>query len=101
MICSFHQMQQHKDSCLRILKRPKPNNNLLQVASSPELRSQFTLKIKKQKETIATQENRLKRLRCNAAAQQRFRKKRKETIEKENVVEMYDTRDHPSFLIND
>ena len=28
-------------------------NNLLQVALSPELRSQFTLKIKKQKETIA------------------------------------------------
>lgn len=77
------------------------HNNLLQVASSPELRSHFTLKVKNLEEIIATKENRLKRLRSNAAAQQRAQKKKKEKIEMENVVEVYDTPGRPSFLIND
>src|SRR5581483_1255264 len=76
-------------------------NNLLQVASSPELRTHFTLKIKNLEEIIATKENRLKRLRSNAAAQQRARKKKMEKVEMENVVEVYDTPGRPSFLIND
>ena len=73
----------------------------MRVASSPELRFQFTSKIKKLEETLTIEENRLKRLKGNAAAQQRARKKKKEKIEKENVVEIYDTPGRPSFLIND
>src|SRR2546429_1975182 len=46
-------------------------------------------------------ENKLKRLRGNASAQQRARKNKKDKIEKENVVEIYDTPGRPSFLIND
>ncbi|CAB5206382.1 unnamed protein product [Rhizophagus irregularis] len=48
-------------------------NNLLRTASSHELRSQFVSSIKKLEETILIEENRLKKLRNNAAAQQRFR----------------------------
>ncbi|GES96194.1 hypothetical protein GLOIN_2v1766467 [Rhizophagus clarus] len=73
-------------------------NNLLQTVSSHELHFQFVSSIKKLEETILIEENRLKKLRNNAAAQQRARKKKKENIE-ENIVEVYDTPGHPSFLI--
>ncbi|CAB4461233.1 unnamed protein product [Rhizophagus irregularis] len=43
-------------------------NNLLRIASSHELRSQFVSSIKKLEETILIEENRLKKLRNNAAA---------------------------------
>lgn len=76
-------------------------NNILRAATSQEIRSEFTLKIKKLEETLMINENRLKRLKGNAAAQQRARKKKKENVEKENVVEMYDTPGRPSFLIKD
>ncbi|CAG8737219.1 22074_t:CDS:2 [Rhizophagus irregularis] len=46
-------------------------NNLLQAASTLKLRSSFTLKIKKLEETVTVKEKKLKRLRDNAAAQQR------------------------------
>ena len=46
-------------------------NNLLRAALSQQLRSQFTLKIKKLEEDIKIGENKLKQLRGNAAAQQR------------------------------
>ncbi|GET02388.1 hypothetical protein GLOIN_2v1872053 [Rhizophagus clarus] len=43
-------------------------NNLLRTASSHELCSQFVSSIKKLEETILIEENRLKKLRNNAAA---------------------------------
>jgi fido (protein-threonine AMPylation protein) len=75
-------------------------NNLLRTASSHKLRSKFTSNIKKLEEIMLIEENRLKKLRNNAAAQQRVRKKKKENIE-ENIVEIYDTPGHLSFLIKD
>jgi hypothetical protein len=89
---------------LDILQKSKTDlyeyNNLLRTALSHELRSQFTSNIKKLEETILIEENRLKKLRNNTAAQQRVRKKKKENIE-ENIVEMYDTPGRPLFLIKD
>jgi len=43
----------------------------------------------------------LKRLKGNAEAQKRARKKKREMLEKENIVEAYDTLGRPSFLINE
>ncbi|CAB4484288.1 unnamed protein product [Rhizophagus irregularis] len=43
-------------------------NNLLRAASTPELRSSFTLKIKKLEETVMVEKKKLKQLRDNAAA---------------------------------
>ena len=76
-------------------------NKLIQAASSPELLSQFNLKIKKLEETITMEEKRLKQLKNNAAAQQRARKKRQRKAVEENIVEVYDTPGRPSFLIED
>ncbi|CAG8779087.1 9138_t:CDS:2, partial [Rhizophagus irregularis] len=53
-------------------------NNLLRAASTPELRSSFTLKIKKLEETVM-----------------------QKAVLKENVVEIYDTSGHPLFFIKD
>lgn len=75
--------------------------NLSRVATSSELHTQFSSKIKNLEETIASEEKKLKRLKDNAAAQQRARKKKKEKLEKENIVEIYDTSGRPSFLINE
>jgi len=74
---------------------------LLQVATSSEVRSQFSSKIKILEETITIEEKRLKRLKSNAAAQKRSREKKKEKLEKENIVEVYNTPGHPSYLMND
>ena len=76
-------------------------NKLIQAASSPELLSQFNLKIKKLEETITMEEKRLKQLKNNATAQQRARKKRQRKAVEENIVEVYDTPGRPSFLIED
>jgi hypothetical protein len=74
---------------------------LLRAATSLELRSQFTSKIKKLEETVALEERKLKKLKGNAEAQQRARNKKREKLDKENIVEMYDAPGRPSFLIND
>ncbi|GBC30230.2 hypothetical protein GLOIN_2v1872053 [Rhizophagus irregularis DAOM 181602=DAOM 197198] len=76
-------------------------NNLLRAASTPELRSSFTLKIKKLEETVTVEEKKLKRLRDNAAAQQRTRKKKQKAALEENVVEIYDAPGRPSFFVKD
>ena len=47
------------------------------------------------------EEQKLKRLKDNAAIQQRVQKKKREMLEKENIVEVYDTPGHPSYLMND
>jgi hypothetical protein len=65
-------------------------NNLLRAATSSELRSQFTSKIKKLEDTVVLEEKKLKRLKGNAEARQRARNKKQEKLEKENIVEMYD-----------
>jgi hypothetical protein len=75
--------------------------NLSKVATSSELHSQFASKIKDLGKTIVLEEKKLKRLKGNAAAQQRARKKKKEMLEKENIVEIYDAPGRPSFLINE
>ena len=76
-------------------------NKLLKAATSSELRSQFTSKIRKLEEMITLKEKKLKRLKSNAEAQQQARNKKHEKLEKENIVKMYDTSGHPSFLMND
>jgi hypothetical protein len=73
--------------------------NLSRVATSSELHVQFTSKILDLEKTIGLEEKKLKRLKGNAAAQQRARNKKKEKLEKENIVEVYDTPGCPSFLI--
>ena len=74
---------------------------LLQATISLEHHSQFLSKIKRFEGTITMEEQKLKRLKNNAAAQQRVRKKKREMLEKENIVEVYDTPGHPSYLMND
>ncbi|CAB4476187.1 hypothetical protein RhiirA1_479660 [Rhizophagus irregularis] len=76
-------------------------NNLLRAVSTPELRSSFTLKIKKLEETVTVEEKKLKRLRDNAAAQQRTRKKKQKAALEENVMEIYDAPGRPSFFVKD
>jgi alanyl-tRNA synthetase len=66
-----------------------------------ELHAQFSSKIKDLKKTIMLEKKKFQRLKGNAAAQQRARKKKKERLEKENIVEIYDTPGRPSFLINE
>ena len=73
--------------------------NLSRMATSPEIRTQFVSKINDLEETIELEEKKIKRLKGNAAAQQRARKKKKENLEKENIVEVYDTPGRPSFLM--
>lgn len=74
---------------------------LLEVATSSELRSQFILKIHKLEDVIMSEKRRLKMLKGNAAAQARLRNKKRQKLEKENIVEIYDTPGRPSFLMND
>jgi vacuolar-type H+-ATPase subunit I/STV1 len=74
---------------------------LLKVATSSEVRSQFSSKIKTLEETITIEEKRLKRLKNNAAAQKQSREKKKKKLEKENIVEVYNTPGRPSYLMND
>ncbi len=76
-------------------------NNLLKTATSSEIRSQFTSKIKELEETVVLEERKLKKLKGNAEAQTRARKKKREKLDKENIVEMYNTPGQPSFLMND
>ncbi|CAB4422746.1 unnamed protein product [Rhizophagus irregularis] len=76
-------------------------NKLLYVTTSSEFRTQFTSKIRKFEEIIMFEENKLKKLKGNAAAQIRTRNKKRQKLEKENIVEMYDTPGQPSFLMND
>jgi hypothetical protein len=75
--------------------------NLSRVATSLELHAQFSSKIKDLKKTIMLEKKKFQRLKGNAAAQQRARKKKKERLEKENIVKIYDTPGRPSFLINE
>lgn len=76
-------------------------NKLLQASTLPELRIQFTSKIKEFEDIIKVKEKRLKQLQGNAEARKRARKKKQEDLEKENIVELYDKPGRPSFLIND
>ncbi|CAB4493679.1 unnamed protein product [Rhizophagus irregularis] len=75
--------------------------NLLRVTTSSELHTQFSSKIKDLEKSILLEEKTLKRLRGNAEAQKRARNKKREMLEKENIVEVYDTPGRPSFLINE
>ncbi len=75
-------------------------NSLFQASTSSELRSQFASKVKKLDNTISLEENKLKKLKNNAAAKQRSREKKKQRLDKENIVEMYDASGQPSFLTN-
>src|SRR5436190_2971624 len=88
-----------------ILQKAKANlyehNKLLQVTTSSELRMEFTLKIKKFEEIIEIEERRFKQLKNNAASKHRSRKRKNEMLEKENVMEIYDTPGRPSFLMKD
>ena len=76
-------------------------NKLLRAATSSELHLQFTSKIRKLEKMITLEEKKLKRLKSNAEAQQRARNQKREKLEKENIVEVYDAPGHPSFLMND
>src|SRR3954468_2488824 len=77
------------------LQKAKANlyehNRLLQATTSLELRIEFTLKIKKFEEIIEVEERRLKQLKNNAASKQQSRKRKKEMLEKKNVIEIDDT----------
>src|SRR6266498_3226942 len=64
-------------------------NNLLKTAISSEIRLQFTSKIKELEETVVLEERKLKKLKGNAEAQTRARKKKREKLDKKNIVEMY------------
>ncbi|CAB4464558.1 unnamed protein product [Rhizophagus irregularis] len=75
--------------------------NLSRVTTSSELHTQFSSKIKDLEKSIFLEEKTLKRLRGNAEAQKRARNKKREMLEKENIVEVYDTPGRPSFLINE
>ncbi|CAB4473969.1 unnamed protein product [Rhizophagus irregularis] len=75
--------------------------NLSRVTTSSELHTQFSSKIKDLEKSIFLEEKTLKRLRGNAEAQKRARNKKREMLEKENIVEVYDTPGCPSFLINE
>ena len=75
-------------------------NNLLQTTTSSALRSQFFSKIKKLEGTIMIEESKIKQLRGNAAAQNRVREKKRQKLNKENIVEVYDAPGRPSYLIN-
>jgi hypothetical protein len=75
-------------------------NNILQTATSSALRSQFSSKIKKLEGTIMMEENKIKQLKGNAAAQNRVREKKRQKLNKENIVEIYDAPGRPSYLIN-
>ncbi|POG78579.1 hypothetical protein GLOIN_2v1766467 [Rhizophagus irregularis DAOM 181602=DAOM 197198] len=75
--------------------------NLSRVTTSSELHIQFSSKIKDLEKSIFLEEKTLKRLRGNAEAQKRARNKKREMLEKENIVEVYDTPGRPSFLINE
>ena len=46
------------------------------------------------------EEQKLKRLKDNAAIQQRVQKKKREMLKKENIMKIYDISDYLSYLIN-
>ena len=75
-------------------------NNLLKTTTSSEIRSQFTSKIKELEETVVLEERKLKKLKGNAEAQTRAQKKKREKLDKENIIKMYNTSGWPSFLMN-
>ncbi|CAB4381247.1 unnamed protein product [Rhizophagus irregularis] len=75
-------------------------NNLLRTATSSALRTQFSSKIKKLEGTIMVEESKIKSLKGNAAAQNRARERKRQKLDKENIVEIYDAPGHPSYLIN-
>ncbi|EXX69776.1 hypothetical protein RirG_093150 [Rhizophagus irregularis DAOM 197198w] len=76
-------------------------NKLLYMTTSSEFRTQFTSKIRKLEEIIMFEENKLKKLKGNAATQVRAQNKKWQKLEKKNIVEIYDTPGQPSFLMND
>ncbi|CAB5385975.1 unnamed protein product [Rhizophagus irregularis] len=64
-------------------------NNLLQTATSSALRTQFSSKIKKLEGTIMVEESKIKSLKGNAATQNRARERKRQKLDKENIVEIY------------
>ncbi|CAG8770158.1 11088_t:CDS:2, partial [Rhizophagus irregularis] len=65
-------------------------NNLLRTATSSALHTQFSSKIKKLEGTIMVEESKIKSLKGNAAAQNRARERKRQKLDKENIVEIYD-----------
>ena len=72
----------------------------MQVATSLETRTQFISKIKNLKEIITVEENKIKWLKSNAAAQEWTQKKKWQILENESLVELYNMSGRPSFIMN-
>ena len=75
-------------------------NNLLRTATSSALRTQFFSKIKKLEGTITVEKSKIKKLKGNAAAQNWAWEKKRQKLDKENIVEIYDILSYLSYLIN-
>lgn len=72
-------------------------NNILQMTTSSALCSQFFSKIKKLEGTIIIEKSKIKRLRDNVAAQNQVRERKKQKLNNENIVEIYNAPGHPSY----